>query len=149
MGAIQYEIGTPPIAQAIGLARAVRQLDLLGMDAVASHSAALTKYLLAGLALLEDITVWGDHSAQDGLTGLVSFTLCGVSCARVAGDLGTMGVCIRAGGQCALPLHAAMGLDGGCRVSFGIHNTAADVEAAIVAIAMCNKLSGRECVFVD
>lgn len=149
VGAIQYEIGTPPIAQAIGLVRAVQQLDLLGMDAVASHSAALTKHLLAGLALLEGITVWGDHSAQDGLTGLVSFTLCGVSCARVAGDLGAMGVCIRAGGQCALPLHAAMGLDGGCRVSFGIHNTAEDVEAAIVAIAMCNKLAGSECVFVD
>ena len=148
-GAIQYELGTPPIAQAIGLARAVEQLDELGMDAVAAHSAALTKHLLAGLELLADVTVWGDHTQEDGQTGLVSFTLYGVSCARVAGDLGALGVCIRAGGQCALPFHAAMGLDGSCRISLGIHNTAQDIEAAITAIAMSAKLTGKDEVFID
>lgn len=148
-GAIQYELGTPPIAQAIGLARAVEQLDELGMDAVAAHSAALTKHLLAGLELLADVTVWGDHTQEDGQTGLVSFTLYGVSCARVAGDLGALGVCIRAGGQCALPFHAAMGLDGSCRISLGIHNTAQDIEAAITAIAMSAKLAGKDKVFID
>lgn len=148
-GAIQYEIGTPPIAQAIGLARAVNQLDQLGMDAVAAHSRALTKYLVAGLSTLENMSVWGDHGHEDGQTGLVSFSLTGVSCARLATDLGSLGVCIRAGGQCALPFHAAMGLEGSARVSFGIHNTAADVEAAITAIVMSSKLAGHDYPFRD
>ncbi len=149
VGAVQYEAGTPPIAQAMGLARAIEQLDTLGMDAVAAHSRALTKYLLAGLDTLANMTVWGDHSGEDGLTGLVSFSLTGVACARLASDLGALGVCIRAGGQCALPFHAAMGLEGSARVSFGIHNTAADVEALITAVAMSAKLAGHEAPFHD
>lgn len=147
VGAIQYEAGTPPIAQAMGLARAIEQLDTLGMDAVAAHSRALTKYLLAGLDTLANMTVWGEHSGEDGLTGLVSFSLTGVACARLASDLGALGVCIRAGGQCALPFHAAMGLEGSARVSFGIHNTATDVEAAVTAVAISAKLAGHNAPF--
>lgn len=146
-GAIQYEIGTPPIAQAVGLARAVEYLDTLGMDAVGAHGAALTAYLLRGLDLLADITVWGERAPQDGVAGLVSFNLAGTSSARIANDLGALGVCIRAGGQCALPLHAAMGVDGSARISLGVYNTAEDVEAAVVAVAMCNRLAGSDNVF--
>ena len=142
--AIQYELGTPPIAQAVGLAAAAEHLDGLGMDAVHAHGSALCRYALAGLELLDGVTVWGEPGADDASGSLLSFNLEGVSSARIAADMGALQVCVRAGGQCALPLHASMGLDGSCRISFGIYNTAEDVEAAIVAVALSNKLaSGR------
>src|SRR5205823_1835576 len=40
----RFEAGTPAIAQAIGMAAALRWLDSLGMDAVAAHEAEIADY---------------------------------------------------------------------------------------------------------
>ncbi len=142
--AIQYEFGTPPVSQAIGFAAALEYLDELGMDAVERHSAALTKFLVAGLGALEEqlggITVWGDHVSDAGLTGLVSFSLAGIPAKSAASTLGKLGVCVRAGGHCALPLHASLGLTGSIRFSFGVHTTLEDIEAGLVALAVCRRI---------
>ena len=139
-GAIQYELGTPPISQAIGWAGAIDYLRGLGMDAVAAHSAALTRYLVAGLHGIEGVTVWGDHDAPDGALGLVAFTLAGVAPAEVGAACGRLGVAIRSGGHCALPLAARMGVVGTARASFGVHTTREDVEALLVAVEACRQL---------
>ena len=141
VGAIQHELGTPAVAQAIGLAAAVEHMDMLGMDAIEEHSRTLTRYLVDALHLVDGVTVWGDHCAPDGLNGLVTFSAHCIAPARVSTDMGLLQVCIRAGGQCALPLHAAMGIQGTGRISLGIHNTVEDVEASVLALAMSVKLA--------
>ena len=42
----RFEAGTPAIAQAIGMASALRWLDGLGMEAVREHELAITDYAL-------------------------------------------------------------------------------------------------------
>src|SRR5271166_6584196 len=42
----KFEAGTPPVAEAVGLAAAVAYLDGLGMDRVRAHERALTGYML-------------------------------------------------------------------------------------------------------
>ena len=138
--AIQYEPGTPPVSQAMGFAAAVEYLDTLGMDEVAAHSRALTRLLADGLSRIEGVTVWGDHAAADGLTGLVSFTLYGVAPAQLAKFLGSCGVAIRSGGHCALPLHASMGLNGTGRASLGVYTTEDDVLALLSAVRACREV---------
>jgi len=59
--------------------------------------------------------------------------------AAVAGFLGKLDVAIRAGGHCALPLHASLGLLGTCRISIGVHTTRDDIDAALAAIALCRE----------
>lgn len=140
--AIQYELGTPPVSQAIGFAAAVEYLDTLGMDAVARHSAALTRFLTSALRAFDGITIWGDHESEDGLTGLVAFSQAGVPAKRVAATLGKLGVAVRAGGHCSLPLHASLGLTGSIRFSFGVHTTREDVEAGLAALAACRRIYG-------
>lgn len=140
--AIQYELGTPPVSQAIGFAAAVEYLDELGMDAVARHSAAMTRLLVNALRSFDGITIWGDHEAEDGLSGLVAFSQAGVAANRVAAVLGKLGVAVRAGGHCSLPLHASLGLTGSIRFSFGVHTTREDVEAGLVALAVCRRIYG-------
>lgn len=140
--AIQYELGTPPVSQAVGFAAAVEYLDELGMDAVARHSAALTRFLTSALRAFDGITLWGDHESEDGLTGLVAFSQAGVPANRVAAALGKLGVAVRAGGHCSLPLHAGLGLTGSIRFSFGVHTTREDVEAGLVALAVCRRIYG-------
>lgn len=140
--AIQYELGTPPVSQAVGFAAAVEYLDTLGMDAVARHSAALTRFLTSALRAFDGITIWGDHTSEDGLTGLVAFSQAGIPANRVAAVLGKLGVAVRAGGHCSLPLHAGLGLTGSIRFSFGVHTTREDVEAGLVALAVCRRIYG-------
>lgn len=140
LGAIQYETGTPAISQAIALAASIRYLDALGPEAIAAHDRALTRYLMCGLDALDAVTVWGDHSAEDGLGGLVSISVANVESAQVGTLLGRLGVAVRSGGHCALPLSAAMGVTGTTRLSLAIHTTREDIEAALAALAACEQL---------
>ena len=137
--ALQYELGTPPVSQAVGWAAAIGYLQALGMGNIVRHSAALTRYAVRGLSRIDGVNVVGDHSRVDGQTGLVSFTVRSAAPAAVAGFLGKLDVAIRAGGHCALPLHASLGLLGTCRISIGVHTTRDDIDAALAAIALCRE----------
>ena len=46
----RFEAGTPAIAQAIGMASALRWLDALGMEAVLAHEREIADYALERLA---------------------------------------------------------------------------------------------------
>lgn len=141
-GAIQYEMGTPPIAQAVGLAAACKHLETVGMDRIAAHDRALTRYLMSGLRELDFLTVWGDHEGESGEYGLVALSVLGADAGFVGRLMGEMGVAVRSGGHCALPLSASMGLGGTTRISFGIHTTTEDIDAALAALRVCGKLLG-------
>ena len=52
----RFEAGTPAIAQAIGMASALRWLDGLGMDAVREHEREIADYALAKLAEVPGLT---------------------------------------------------------------------------------------------
>ena len=143
LGAIAYELGTPAVSQAVGLAAAASFLEGIGMDNVARHSAVLTRYLTRGLSAIDGITVLGDHGSGTGLTGLVSFTFFGLLPAQTGRYLGKTGVAVRSGGHCAIPLSANLGIIGSTRISLGIYNTKEDIEAACTALRLCRTLLTR------
>lgn len=139
-GAIQYEVGTPPIAQAIGWAGAIEYMEKLGMDNVLKHAEAMTQFAVHALHGVEGLTIWGDHTKRDGAGGLVSFSLSNAAPAQIGSACGMMGVAIRSGGHCAMPLAASTGLVGTGRASFAVHTTCEDIEALAVAVEMCRRL---------
>ena len=55
----RFEAGTPAIAQAIGMASALRWLDGLGMEAVREHEREIADYALARLAEVPGLRVFG------------------------------------------------------------------------------------------
>lgn len=137
---IQYELGTPPISQAVGLAAAVDYLDGLGMENVARHAAALTRYAACGLGSIEGVSVLGDHGQPDGQHGLISFSLCGVNPELLAMFLGQLDVAIRAGSHCAIPLQVSMGSLGVGRISMGVYTIPAEIEAVCAAVEACRRV---------
>ena len=140
VGAIQYEVGTPPVSQAVGWAGAISYVETLGLNAIARHGRALTHYLVEGLHDIENVTVWGDHESEEGQNGLVSFSVAGVSSLDLGAFCGKLDVAIRAGSHCAIPLVTTMGVKGTGRASFGVHTTKEDVEALLVAVNVCERL---------
>ena len=139
-GAIQYEVGTPPIAQAIGWAGAIEFMETLRMDKVLEHAEAMTQFAVHALHGVEGLTIWGDHTKRDGAGGLVSFSLSNAAPAQIGSACGMMGVAIRSGGHCAMPLAASTGMVGTGRASFAVHTTCEDIEALAVAVEMCRRL---------
>jgi cysteine desulfurase / selenocysteine lyase len=134
----KFEAGTPPIAEAVGLAAAVEYLDGLGMGRVRAHEQALTAYMLERLAQVRGVRVVGPPSAERR-GGLASFTVEGIHPHDVAELCDRAGVCIRAGHHCAQPLMRCLGVGATARASVGVYNDAGDVDALVDAL-----LAGRE-----
>jgi cysteine desulfurase/selenocysteine lyase len=131
----RFEAGTPPIAEAVGLAAAVRYLRSLGMDAVATHDLELTGYALERLG-----SQFGDkvrvYSPQDLFErgGVLSLELEGVHAHDLAQVLDRHGVCVRPGHHCAKPLMRRLGVTSTARVSFGPYSVERDVDALLEGI---------------
>ena len=125
----KFEAGTPPIAEAIGLAAAVEYLENLGMDAVREHEVSLTGYALRALKEHhgDAITIHGpSEPAMRG--GVISFAFHDLHPHDISQVLDQHGVCVRAGHHCAKPLMRRLGVSATARASLYVYNDEADVD---------------------
>jgi cysteine desulfurase/selenocysteine lyase len=128
----KFEAGTPPIAEAVGLAAAIDFLDDIGMDVVRRHEELLTRYALDALTARfgDDIRVFGpDNVEMRG--GVISFTFRDLHPHDVSQVLDERGVCVRAGHHCAKPLMKALGVNATTRASLYLYNDERDVDALV------------------
>jgi len=123
----KFEAGTPNVAGAVGLARAVEYLKTLGMGEVEEHEKMLTRRLLEVLEDLE-VKIYGPLEVKDRL-GVVSFNVEGMTPHEVASMLDLEGIAIRSGHHCALPLVKRLGAPmGTARASLYLYNTEEEIE---------------------
>ncbi len=137
----RFEAGTPAIAQAIGLAAALRWLDALGMDAVAAHEREIADYALERLAEVPDLRVFGPPRGPDRL-GPVSFELAGVHAHDVSEILDRHGVAVRAGHHCAQPLMDRLGVPATARASFGVYTTPEEIDRMVEGLLDARRVFG-------
>jgi cysteine desulfurase/selenocysteine lyase len=126
----RFEAGTPPIAQAAGLAVALEFLESLGRDQIFAHETGLATIARAELSNLDGVTVLGPSRSA----GIVSFTVDGVHPHDVATLLDQQGVAVRAGHHCCQPLMRRLGVSATTRASFGIYSTESDVDALVAGV---------------
>ncbi|MFI5028471.1 MAG: SufS family cysteine desulfurase [Solirubrobacterales bacterium] len=126
----RFEAGTPAIAQAIGMASALRWLDGLGMDAVSEHEQAIADYTLERLPEVPGIRVFGPPRGP-GRLGPVSFELKGVHAHDVSEILDRHGVAVRGGHHCAQPLMDRLGVAATARASFGVYTTEGEIDRLV------------------
>ena len=118
----RFEAGTPAIAQAIGLAAALRWLDGIGMEHVTAHEREITAYAMERLAAVDGLTIFGPPASAERV-GPVSFELEGIHAHDVSEILDRHGVAVRAGHHCAQPLMERLGVAATARASFGVYTT--------------------------
>jgi len=126
----RFEAGTPGIAQAIGMASALRWLDGLGMEAVRDHEREIADYALEQLAAVPGLRVFGPPRGPERL-GPVSFELEGVHAHDVSEILDRHGVAVRAGHHCAQPLMDRLGVAATARASFGVYTTREEIDRLV------------------
>jgi cysteine desulfurase/selenocysteine lyase len=126
----RFEAGTPAIAQAIGMASALRWLDGLGMNAVREHELAITDYALARVAEVPGLRVFGPPRGP-GRLGPVSFEIEGIHAHDVSEILDRHGVAVRAGHHCAQVLMDRLGITATARASFGVYTTPEEIDRLV------------------
>ena len=127
---MKFEAGTPNIADAIGLGAAVKYLNDIGMDNIRKHEIALTSYALDAFKELEEIEVYGP---QDPTIrgGIITFNSTEIHPHDMGTALDQLGIAIRAGHHCAMPLATTLGLHATERASFYLYNTQDDIDHLI------------------
>lgn len=127
----RFEAGTPPIAQAVGLAAALDWMLSLDWSEVSRAETALTARLLDGLSRLDGAKVVGPLDLADRLP-VVSFTVAGCHPHDLAHLLAERGVAVRGGAHCARRLMDSLGLEEGClRASLAPYTVEADIDALL------------------
>lgn len=137
----RFEAGTPAIAQAIGMASALRWLDGLGMEAVLEHEREITDYTLEQLENVPGLRVFGPPRGPERI-GPVSFELEGVHAHDVSEILDRHGVAVRAGHHCAQPLMDRLGVAATARASFGIYTTPEEIDRLVEGLHDARKVFG-------
>lgn len=139
----RFEAGTPPIAQAIGLAAAFRLRESLGGGAgweaiharLAAHDARLREFL-GGLGFVE---LLGPEGPCDRVP-ITAFNVRGCHAHDVCQALAEQGVFVRGGHHCAQPLMRALGVGACVRASLGAHVRGDDIDRFCAALP---KVPGR------
>jgi cysteine desulfurase/selenocysteine lyase len=135
----RFEAGTPAIAQAIGMASALRWLDGVGMDAVLEHERRIADYTLAQVAEVPGLRIFGPPASPDRI-GPVSFELEGVHAHDVSEILDRHGVAVRAGHHCAQPLMDRLGIAATARASFGVYTTPEEIDRLVEGLHDARKV---------
>ena len=91
----------------------------------------LTEYCESRLAGIEGVHI---YAAGQPKAGVISFNVGTIHPFDIGTLLDQQGVAVRTGHHCAEPLIDAMGVPGTVRVSFGLYNDKADVDAFITAL---------------
>ncbi|MDP2838042.1 MAG: SufS family cysteine desulfurase [Candidatus Moranbacteria bacterium] len=131
----RFEAGTPNIAGIIGLGAAITFIESIGVAEIHAHETKLARYACQALqkAFGDDIRILAAKNPEDQ-SSIVSFTLTGAHPHDTAQLLGEHNICVRAGLQCAAPLHEALNLSATTRLSFSIYNTEHDIDLLITRL---------------
>jgi cysteine desulfurase/selenocysteine lyase len=128
----KFEAGTPAIAEAIGLGAAIEYLEEVGMEKIHRHEQLLVSYALERLEEIPGVKVYGPAAERKG--GVASFKLDGIHPHDIAQILDTMGIAVRAGHHCAMPLHERFQLPATTRASFYLYTTEHEIDLLVDGI---------------
>lgn len=124
----KFEAGTPPVAEAIGLAAAMEWLTQFSWKDIETHERRLMSSAFRALRSVPGARILGPGDA-DKASGCVSFIINDVHPHDLTEILGHQWICLRAGHHCAQPLHMRLGVTASTRLSVGIYNTEEEIRA--------------------
>jgi len=126
----RFEVGTPAIAEVIGLGYALEYLKQIGLDNIKKHEQELTKYALSKMKDLKHITIYNYNPDL----GIIAFNLEGIHPHDVATILDSDNVYVRAGHHCAQLVAKKLKIIASLRVSFFLYNDKEDIDKLIEAL---------------
>ena len=132
---MKFEAGTPNIADSIALGTAVDYLQNIGMENIHDYEKSITSYALKKFNTLESegVTLFGPKSS-DQKGAVFSFHIPNIHPHDLGTILDGMGIAVRTGHHCAMPLIKSLGVSATARASFYVYNTMEEVDTLIDGI---------------
>jgi cysteine desulfurase/selenocysteine lyase len=131
------EAGTPPIAQAVGLAVAARYIE---QHTTASElqrlEAGLCRRFIEGIETFNNDAIRIITPTAEAIERghMVAFEVRGIHAHDVAAYLDRQGIAVRAGNHCAQPLAVYLGISSFVRVSFYGYSDETEVDRLVAAL---------------
>ena len=127
----KFEAGTPNVAGAIGLGKAIEYISQFSMEEIAQHEHLLYKTALRGLA---EIAGFKEHGTTENKAAVLSFTIENIHPHDLATFLDAQGIAIRTGHHCCQPLMKVLGVEATARASFTLYNTEDEAVRLVEAV---------------
>lgn len=127
----KFEAGTPAIADVIALGAAIDYLVAIGMENIAAYEAELLDYATANAKQIEGLTIIGEAEEKGAI---LSFTLNKIHPHDIGTMLDSLGIAIRAGHHCAMPVMDFYGVPATARASFAMYNTKREIDVLMSGI---------------
>ena len=127
----KFEAGTPNIAGAIGLGAAIDYLKGLNFAHMQAYEQDLLDYATESLQNIPGYRIIGTAKAK---VPVISFIHERIHAHDIGTILDTMGIAIRSGHHCAMPVMDFYDIAATARMSFSFYNTKEEIDACMVGL---------------
>ena len=124
---VKFEAGTPPIAEVIGLKRAIEYLMEIGMDKIHEYEMELKKYMVEKLEHIPNLVMYNKSSDS----GILAFNIKGVFSQDTSIYLNHYHIYVRAGNHCTKMLKDEINIKNTVRVSMYLYNNKEDIDKLV------------------
>ena len=127
----KFEAGTPSIADAVGLGAAIDYLNAVGMDNIAAYEAELLDYATEKAKQIKGLRIIGEAEHKGAI---LAFVLDKIHPHDIGTMLDSLGIAIRAGHHCAMPVMDFFEVPATARASFAMYNTKEEIDVLMKGI---------------
>ncbi|MEE7626555.1 cysteine desulfurase [Methylobacter sp. Wu8] len=127
----KFEAGTPNIADVVGLGAAIDYLNAIGMDKIAAYEAELLDYATEKAKQIKGLRIIGEAEHKGAI---LSFVLDRIHPHDIGTMLDSLGIAIRAGHHCAMPVMDFYQVPATARASFAMYNTKEEIDVLMKGI---------------
>ncbi len=127
----KFEAGTPHVEGIIGFGAALEYINSIGIEAIATHEAALLDYATTTLSTIDGFRIIGTAEKK---ASVISFLVEGTHPYDLGVLLDQQGVAVRTGQHCTQPIMDQFCIAGTARASFAMYNTIEEIDLFKVAL---------------
>jgi len=127
----KFEAGTPDIAGVVGLGAAIDYINTIGMDKIAAYEAELQAYATEKALKIKGLRIIGEAEHKGAI---LSFVLDKIHPHDIGTMLDSLGIAIRAGHHCAMPVMDFYKVPATARASFAMYNTKEEIDVLMNGI---------------
>ncbi|MDD5460490.1 MAG: cysteine desulfurase [Methylococcales bacterium] len=127
----KFEAGTPNIADVVGLGAAIDYLNAIGMNNIAAYEAELLDYATTKARQIKGLRIIGEAEHKGAI---LAFVLDRIHPHDIGTMLDSLGIAVRAGHHCAMPVMDVFKIPATARASFAMYNTKEEIDVLMKGI---------------
>ncbi len=139
----RFSAGTPDVAGLVGWAAACEYLGQFSWQDMQEHDQELVVRTIEMLRTFPQVEILGMTEDLPKRVGSVAFIYQGVHAHDVGQILDSVGVAVRSGHHCTMPLHHQFGWDASVRISFQLYNDISELETLREGLQKVQKVFGK------